>query len=46
MKVLPEAITLAIFAPFAIRYMHQSLKLNFLWAGLCLIGAVDFIFRR
>ena len=45
LKVLQEVITLTIFAPFAILYMHQPLKLNFLWAGLCLIGAVYFIFR-
>ena len=45
LKVIQEVITLAVFAPFAVLYMHQPLKLNFLWAGLCLIGAVYFIFR-
>ena len=45
LKVLQEVITLVVFAPFAILYMNQPLRLNFLWAGLCLIGAVYFIFR-
>ena len=45
LKVIQEVITLAVFAPFAILYMHQPLKLDFLWAGLCLVGAVYFIFR-
>src|SRR5882724_11151935 len=38
LKILQEIITLAVFAPFALLYMHQPLKLNFLWAGLCMIG--------
>jgi uncharacterized protein (DUF486 family) len=38
-------ITLAVFVPFAMFYMRQSIKLDFLWAGLCLLGAVYFIFR-
>lgn len=45
LKVLQEVITLAVFAPFALYYMHQPLKLNFLWAGLCMVGAVFFMFR-
>ena len=45
LKILQEIITLAVFAPFALFYMHQPLKLNFLWAGLCMIGAVYFMFR-
>src|SRR5690606_4040509 len=46
LKVLQEVITLAVFVPFAIFYMRQPLKLDYLWAGLCLLGAVYFIFRR
>lgn len=45
LKVLQEVITLAVFAPFAVLYMRQPLKLDYLWAALCLIGAVYFIFR-
>jgi uncharacterized protein (DUF486 family) len=45
LKILQELITLAVFAPFALLYMHQPLKLNFLWAGLCMVGAVYFMFR-
>jgi hypothetical protein len=45
LKILQEVITLSVFAPFAIFYMHQPLKLDYLWAGLCLMGAVYFIFR-
>lgn len=45
LKVLQEVITLVVFAPFAVLYMGQPLKLDYLWAGLCLIGAVYFIFR-
>lgn len=45
LKVLQEVITLLVFVPFAIYYMHQPMKLDFLWAGLCLLGAVYFIFR-
>jgi uncharacterized protein len=45
LKILQEVITLSVFAPFAIIYMQQPLKLNFLWASLCMIGAVYFIFR-
>ena len=45
LKILQEAITLAVFVPFAIVYMRQPVRLNFLWAGLCLVGAVWFVFR-
>jgi uncharacterized protein (DUF486 family) len=45
LKIIQEVITLSIFVPFAIFYMGQSLKLNYLWAGFCLAGAVFFIFR-
>lgn len=45
LKILQEVITLSVFVPFAVLYMHQSLKLDFLWAGLCLMGAVYFMFR-
>lgn len=45
LKILQEAITLTVFVPFAIFYMKQPLKLDFLWAALCICGAVYFIFR-
>jgi uncharacterized protein (DUF486 family) len=45
LKVLQEVITLSVFAPFALLYMHQPIKTNFLWAGLCMVGAVFFMFR-
>lgn len=45
LKILQEVITLAVFVPFVFLYMHQPLKLNYLWAGLCLVGAVFFIFK-
>jgi uncharacterized protein (DUF486 family) len=44
LKILQEVITLAIFVPFAMLYMGEGLKWNYLWAGLCLLGAVYFIF--
>ena len=46
LKMLQEVITLSVFVPFAVFYMHQPLKLDFLWAGLCLLGAVYFMFRN
>lgn len=46
LKILQEAITLAVFVPFALFYMRQPIKLDYLWAGLCIMGAVYFIFRR
>lgn len=45
LKVLQEVITLSIFVPFAVFYMKEPLKLDYLWAGLCLLGAVFFMFR-
>jgi len=45
LKILQEVITLSVFVPFCVFYMDQPLKLDFLWAGLCLVGAVYFIFR-
>jgi len=45
LKILQEVITLGVFVPFAVFYMKQPIKLDFLWAGLCLMGAVYFIFR-
>ena len=45
LKILQEVITLSVFVPFAVLYMKQPLSLNYLWAGLCLCGAVWFIFR-
>ena len=45
LKMIQEVITLVVFVPFAVLYMHQPIKLDFLWAGLCLIGAVYFMFR-
>jgi uncharacterized protein (DUF486 family) len=45
LKVMQEVITLAVFVPFAVLYMKQPVKLDFLWAGLCLLGAVYFAFR-
>jgi uncharacterized protein len=44
LKILQEVITLAVFVPFAVLYMGEGLKLNYLWAGVCLLGAVYFIF--
>ena len=46
LKILQEVITLAVFVPFAALYMKEPVRLNFLWAGLCLCGAVYFMFRR
>lgn len=45
LKILQEVITLSVFIPFAIIYMKQPFKLDFIWAGLCIVGAVYFIFR-
>lgn len=46
LKILQEVITLSVFVPFAVLYMRQPMKLDFLWAGLCLLGAVYFVFRK
>jgi len=45
LKIMQEVITLAVFVPFAVFYMNQPFKLDYLWAALCLVGAVYFIFR-
>ena len=45
LKILQEVITLSVFVPFAILYMRQPMKLDFIWAGLCLVAAVYFVFR-
>jgi uncharacterized protein len=45
LKIMQEAITLLVFVPFAVFYMNQPLKLDYLWAALCIMGAVYFIFR-
>ncbi|MCA8983279.1 MAG: DMT family protein [Planctomycetaceae bacterium] len=46
LKILQEVITLSVFIPFAYFYMKQPLKLDYLWAAMCLCGAVYFVFRR
>lgn len=46
LKIMQEVITLSVFLPFSVFFMHQPLKLDYLWAGLCLVGAVYFIFRN
>jgi uncharacterized protein (DUF486 family) len=45
LKIMQEAITLVVFVPFAFFYMKQPLRLDFLWAALCVMGAVYFVFR-
>ena len=45
LKILQEVITLTVFVPFAMLYMGEGFKLNYVWAGLCLVGAVYFIFQ-
>lgn len=45
LKILQEVITLSVFVPFAVFYMHQPLKLDYLWAALCILAAVYFVFR-
>ena len=45
LKILQEVITLTVFVPFAVFYMNKPLKLDYVWAGLCLLGAVFFVFR-
>jgi len=46
LKILQEAITLTVFVPFVLFYMRQPLKLDYLWAGCCILGAVYFVFRK
>ena len=45
LKIVQEVITLSVFVPFAVFYMNQPVKLDYLWAALCLLGAVYFVFR-
>jgi uncharacterized protein len=45
LKILQEVITLSVFVPFAWLYLKEPIKLDYLWAGLCILGAVYFIFR-
>ncbi len=45
LKIMQEVITLAVFIPFSLYYMNQPFRLDFVWAGLCLVGAVYFMFR-
>jgi uncharacterized protein (DUF486 family) len=45
LKIMQEAITLVVFVPFAVLYMKQPLRLDYLWASLCILGAVYFVFR-
>ena len=45
LKIMQEVITLCVFVPFAVVYLDQPFKLDYVWAGLCLVGAVYFIFR-
>lgn len=46
LKIMQEVVTLAVFVPFAVFYMEEPLKLDYLWAALCMVGAVYFIFRN
>ena len=46
LKIMQEVITLAVFVPFAVFYLKEPFKLDYLWAGLCMVGAVYFIFRN
>ncbi len=46
LKIMQEIIALAVFVPFALYYMNEPLKLDFLWAALCLVGAAYFMFRQ
>jgi len=45
LKILQEAISLLVFVPFAVLYMQEPIKLDYVWAGLCIMGAVYFVFR-
>ena len=46
LKILQEIITLSIFVPFSVIYMKEPLRWNYLWAGLCMVGAVYFMFKK
>ena len=45
LKIIQEIVTLTVFVPFAVLYMREPLKLDYLWAALCILGAVYFVFR-
>ena len=45
LKILQEVITLSVFVPFSVMYLREPLKLDYLWAAICLLGAVYFVFR-
>lgn len=45
LKIIQEVVTLSVFVPFSLFYLKEPLKLDYLWAGLCLVGAVYFMFR-
>jgi uncharacterized protein len=45
LKIIQEVVTLTVFVPFSVYYLREPLKLDYLWAGLCLLGAVFFMFR-
>jgi uncharacterized protein len=45
LKIMQEVITLTLFVPFAVLYLNEPIKLDYVWAGLCMVGAVYFIFR-
>jgi uncharacterized protein len=46
LKIIQEVITLSVFVPFSVYYLREPLKLDYLWAGVCLLGAVYFMFRE
>ena len=46
LKIMQEVITLSVFLPFAVVYLKEPLKLDYLWAALCMVGAVYFVFRN
>ena len=46
LKIIQEVVTLSVFIPFAILYMGQKISINYVWAGVCMVGAVYFIFKQ
>ncbi|PIP42991.1 MAG: hypothetical protein COX17_09515 [Deltaproteobacteria bacterium CG23_combo_of_CG06-09_8_20_14_all_60_8] len=46
LKIMQEVITLAVFVPFSVFFMQEELRLDYVWAGMCMLGAVFFIFRQ
>ena len=46
LKIIQEVVTLTVFVPFSVIFLQEPLKLDYLWAGLCLLGAVYFVFRQ